>query len=167
VRAPYDECAGWFGSALDCWARKGYLRVRIRDAQGSEVDLYNTHIEAGTSKRSIRSRKKNFEKLAGAVETLSAGRAVVVAGDFNVDYSRPYDREIITEFRQRVGLLDSGAAPTLAVWRERDFILFRDGDTVDLTVVAAGEATEFVSGGRALSDHPALFVRLRISPIRR
>jgi len=162
ARAPYDDCAGWVDQRLDCWSRKGWLRTRIRTANGAEVDVYNTHIEAGGDKRSVRSRRRNFETLATAIETHSAGRAVVVGGDFNVDYSRPYDRDIITAFRERVELLDTSAAPELPVWRERDFILYRDGKRAKLSVLEAGEATEFVSGNRALSDHPALYATLRI-----
>jgi endonuclease/exonuclease/phosphatase family metal-dependent hydrolase len=162
TRKPYDDCAGWVGSQLDCWARKGFLRVRVRTPDGAEVDVYNTHIEAGSSKRSVRSRRHNFETLTRAIEKLSAGRAVVVGGDFNVDYSVPQDRETITQFRVRLGLEDSGAGPQLPVWRERDFLLFRSGIGAKITVESAGEATEFVSGGRALSDHPALYAQLRV-----
>jgi endonuclease/exonuclease/phosphatase family metal-dependent hydrolase len=162
ARAPYDDCAGWVGQRLDCWSRKGWLRTRLRTTSGAEVDVYNTHIEAGADRRSVRSRRRNFETLASAIEEHSAGRAVVVGGDFNVDYSRPYDREIITAFRERTGLLDTSAAPELAAWRERDFILYRDGKRAKLSVLEAGEATEFVSGERALSDHPALQVTLRV-----
>jgi endonuclease/exonuclease/phosphatase family metal-dependent hydrolase len=164
VRKPYGDCAGWFSSKGDCWARKGYLRVRMRAPNGAVLDVYNTHIEAGTSSRSMRSRRRNFEDLTQAVERLSAGAAVLVAGDFNVDYSRPRDRDYITLFREKLGLADSGAGPRLAVWRERDFILLRDGSGATISVEEAGEATEFVSGSRALSDHPALFARLKLLP---
>jgi Endonuclease/Exonuclease/phosphatase family len=164
TRDPYDDCAGWFGSSYDCWARKGYLRVRLRTPDGAEVDVYNTHIEAGSSRRSVRSRRRNFDTLAAAIDELSAGRAVVVGGDFNVDYSRPEDRDTLTAFRSRLNLADSGAGPQLPVWREHDFILFRSAGSATISVEDAGEATEFVSGARALSDHPALYARFRVLP---
>jgi endonuclease/exonuclease/phosphatase family metal-dependent hydrolase len=163
LRRAYNRCAGWFSSQNDCWARKGYLMVRLRAPNGVEVDIYNTHIEAGSGRRSLNSRRRNFDTLAQGVEKFSSGRAVVIAGDFNVDYSDPGDREILTEFRSRLGLMDSSAGPKLAVWRERDFILSRSGNGATITIEDAGEATEFVSGNRALSDHPALYVRLRLS----
>jgi hypothetical protein len=102
--------------------------------------------------------------LTRVIEKHSGAGAVIVAGDFNVDYSRPYDRDIITAFRTRLGLRDSGAGPEIAVWRERDFILFRDGNGARISVLDAGEAREFVSGERALSDHPALYARMRLAP---
>ena len=164
TRKAYDDCAGWFRSHADCWAHKGLLRVRIRTPAGAEVDVYNTHIEAGREGRSLRSRRRNFEVLTQTIEHESEGRAVVVGGDFNVDYSLPHDRDTITTFRKRLGLNDSGAGPELPVWREHDFILFRSGNGARLTVVEAGEAKEFVNGSRALSDHPALFTRLSVTP---
>jgi len=163
VRRPYNRCAGWFSSQNDCWARKGYLMVRLRAPDGAEVDVYNTHIESGSGRPSLDSRRHNFDTLAQGVERYSSGRAIVIAGDFNVDYSDPGDRDILKRFRSRLGLVDSSAAPKLAVWRERDFILFRDGDGATITIEDAGEATEFVSGNRALSDHPALYVRMRFA----
>src|SRR5262249_49358219 len=117
---------------------------------------------AGSSGRSPQSRRHDFNVLAEAVETYSNGRAVVVAGDFNVDYSDPADREIIKQFRSRLGLSDSGAGPHLPVWRERDFVLSRNGSGATITIEDAGEARQFVSGKRALSDHPALYARLRL-----
>jgi hypothetical protein len=65
-------------------------------------------------------------------------------------------------FRERLGLEDSGAGAELPFWRERDFVLFRSGAGTNLSVEESGEAVEFVSRGRALSDHPALYVRFRV-----
>ena len=51
----------------------------------------------------------------------------------------------------------------LPFWRERNFILYRDGDMAALTVEGAGEAMEMVNDDRrALSDHAALFARFRV-----
>ena len=41
VRKPYRDCAGWFGTKSDCWARKGYLRVRMRAPNGAEAVLHD------------------------------------------------------------------------------------------------------------------------------
>ena len=112
----------------------------------------------------MRSRRRNFDTLAQAIERISGDGAVVVAGDFNVQYSKPHDRDAVTEFRKRLGLSDSGAGPELGVWNENDYILVRSGRGATISVEAAGEAKEFVNGRRALSDHPALFARLRVVP---
>ena len=164
TREPYGSCNGWLGANGDCWAAKGFLRVTVRSVAGAEVHVYNTHLEAGPSDKSVAVRRSQLEALAEAVERLSAGRAVVVGGDFNVAFIRPGDREMILWFREKLGLADSGAGPELPFWRERDYLLYRSGAGATLSVEAAGEAVEFVGRERALSDHPALYARFRVEP---
>lgn len=158
----YGDCGGWVGQRLDCWARKGFLRVRVRTSESLEVDIYNTHFDAGGGGRSTRARQRQLAELAAAVEELSPGRAVIVAGDFNTSFVREEDRAAIHEFRKQLGLSDSGAGPELPQWRNRDFVLYRSAGGVNIEVEAAGEALQFVNAGRALSDHPALYARLRL-----
>lgn len=157
----YHDCHGWFGANGDCWAAKGYLMVRFRTPGGSEIDVYNTHLEAGSTEASGRARRNQLDELATAIETYSEGRAVIVSGDYNINWVRPQDRDMVSTFRARIGLSDSGAGPETPFWRERDFILFRSGVTTSLTVIRGGEATEYVSDGMALSDHPALYAEFR------
>jgi endonuclease/exonuclease/phosphatase family metal-dependent hydrolase len=163
-RVPYGVCFEWIGQNGDCWARKGYLRVTMRTPEGAVIDVYNTHLEAGPESQSIETRRLQLEVLAEGIERMSAQRAVIVLGDFNSAFARPGDRENIMSFRRRLGLLETGAGPELPIWRERDFILYRSGALGILSVEAAGEAKEFVSGGRALSDHPGLTARFRATP---
>ncbi len=166
VREPYRACSGWMRSTgADCWASKGFLRVRMRTPGGAEIDVYNTHLDAGPNKASLKARRRQLAQLAAGIEELSPGRAVIVAGDLNCDFSRPGDGDILMAFRQRIGLQDSGAGAELPFWRERDYVLYRSGPTTALSVEASGEAVEFVNGNRALSDHPALFVRFRAIPV--
>jgi hypothetical protein len=163
-REPFDLCRGWFGSTGDCWASKGYQRVGIRTPSGAEVDLYNTHLEAGSSEHAAQIRGQQLELLARAIEARPKTRAVIVGGDFNIGFNRVSDRETLMAFRRRLELQDSGAGPELPYWRERDYILHRDGTATALRVEQAGEALEFVDGDRALSDHAALYTRFRVTP---
>lgn len=157
----YHDCHGWFGANGDCWAAKGYLAVRFRTPGGAEIDVYNTHLEAGHTEASGRARRNQLDELARAVEAFSGPRAIIVSGDYNVSWVRPQDREMVSQFRERLGLADSGAGPETPFWRERDFILYRASAETSLSVTAAGEATEFVSEGLALSDHAALYAKFR------
>jgi endonuclease/exonuclease/phosphatase family metal-dependent hydrolase len=166
VRQPFDHCAGWLRAGADCWATKGFLRVRIRTPGGARIDVYNTHLDAGPGSRARKVRRRQLDQLATAIETLSANRAVIVAGDFNCDPSRLGDAEALASFRERVRLEDSGAGPDLPFWRERDYVFYRSGNTTRLAVEAFGEAVEFVNGDRALSDHPALYTRFRATASR-
>jgi endonuclease/exonuclease/phosphatase family metal-dependent hydrolase len=165
VREAYGSCHGWLKYANDCFSAKGYLRVRIRTPEGAEVDIYNTHLEAGRRKGDMAVRREQLDALAEAIERLSAGRAVIVSGDLNTDYIRPDDRDMIRDFREKTGLLDSGAAPELPRWRERDFILYRSGAGAQVELVTAGEALEFTGRWRALSDHAALYANFQIEPV--
>jgi hypothetical protein len=158
--APYRDCYGYFSSKTDCFARKGYLRVGITAPGGVAIDVYNTHPDAGNDLGSRQARKAQLLQLACAIEARASGRPIIVAGDLNTAYSRAGDREAIDIFRQHLGLADSGAAAEDPHWRERDYILYRDGRDARLIVERAGEKTEFVVKGYALSDHPALFTEL-------
>lgn len=161
-RVRYRGCSGWVGGNLDCWAAKGFLRVRLWLGDGREIDVYNTHLDAGPDARSQAVRRAQLEELAAGIETLSRDRAVIVGGDLNCAYARAGDWDLLMDFRDRVGLLDSGAGPVLSHWRERDHILYRSSSTTGLEIESAGEAVEFVNGDRALSDHPAVFARFRV-----
>lgn len=161
VRERYATCHGWGAHNADCWATKGFLRVRIRLPGGAEVDVYNTHLDAGPGLRAAETRRRQLAELAAAAERLSDDRAILVAGDFNCALDRPGDWDVMMDFRDRLALGDAGAGPALPFWRERDYILYRSGAGVTLSVEDSGEALEFVNGTRALSDHPALFARFR------
>lgn len=163
TRRAFGICDGWLRNHGDCWANKGLLRTRVRMPSGAEVDVYNTHLDAGGAESGAETRRMQLERIAQEIERRSARRAVVIGGDFNLWFIRPPDRDVFLAFRKRVGALDSGAGPELPFWRERNFILYRSGDDVALTLESAGEATEFVSGQRALSDHPALYARFRVT----
>lgn len=160
----YRDCNGWFRAAGDCWSAKGFQRVTARTANGAKVHIYNTHTEAGSSKADAEVRRLQLQQLAEAIERLSPDRAVIVAGDFNVAFIRPSDRLMILEFRERLGLADTGAAPELRHWRERDVILYRSGMDATIEIEAVGEGLEFAGRRRALSDHAALYALFRLMP---
>ena len=166
VSEAYSSCHGWINHAADCWSAKGYQRVTVHTGDGTEVDIYNTHLEAGDSEGDFIVRRQQLHQLADAMERLSEGRAVIVAGDFNTAMIRPADREMVLEFRNRLGLRDSGAAPELPIWRERDVILFREAGSTVIEVEAAGEALEFTGRGTSLSDHAALYARFHLRTLR-
>ena len=163
ARHRYDICSGWFEKSFDCWATKGALRVRVRLENGAEVDVYNTHLDAGQTNKGIEARERQLNHLVRWIERDSKGRAVVVGGDFNSALSRMENVEAMRSFKGRTGLVDLGAGPDLPQWPRRDFLFARDGDHVVLDVVDSGEALEFVNRGRALSDHPAAFARFEVS----
>ncbi len=162
-RKPFGLCRGWFGRTADCWALKGYQRVGIRTPEGAEVDLYNTHLEAGSSDYAVQIRMQQLDLIASAIEARPRKRALIIGGDFNTAFDRMGDRDTLVDFQRRLQLRDSGAGPELSHWRARDYIFYREGAETSLEVVRAGEALEFVEGDRALSNHPALYARFRVA----
>jgi hypothetical protein len=161
-RIPYGVCSAWFSGTADCWSAKGFVRIGIRLGNGAEVDVYDTHLQAGPEKKAVNARRQQLLLMAELIEARGATRGVIVGGDLNLGCNRPGDLDVLMDFRERLQLRDSGAGPQVEFWRERDHLLYRDGATARVSVEEAGEAQEFVNEGRALSDHPALYARFRI-----
>jgi len=161
---PYGVCADWIVSGNDCWATKGFLFTRLRLASGIEIDVYDTHLESGESDSDFEVRERQLEILRGFVTEHSASRAVILGGDLNAAYDEHRERDMVERFADAVRLRDSGARqPDLRRWSNRlDWILYRDGAHVSLSVLAAGEDQRFLRDGAPLSDHPAVFARFRI-----
>ena len=165
-RQAYATCDGWFSDRNDCWASKGFLRIRFVTAGGIEVDAYNTHLDSGSSPGSVAARRAQLDDLARAIEEDSRGRPLIVGGDLNLAAARASDRDDLTWFRERLSLLDTGARPELPGWGGYDHLWVRDGHGVHVRVLDAGEDPLFVSRDRALSDHPAIFARIAFEPAR-
>lgn len=161
----YEACAGWLGGANDCFASKGFLRVRLRLGSGARVDVVDTHLDAGRELADREARAAQLEHLARALEANAAGRALIVAGDLNLDAHDPADRRLLARFARRLGLRDAGARPRAGKgWPVLDYVLWRSGDGARLELLEADEDAGFVHDGQPLSDHPALFVRFRVRP---
>ena len=156
-------CAGWFSRANDCWASKGFLRLRLRFANGKAVDFYNVHLDAGSSPEDRAARAAQLAALRARIGELTGERALVIGGDFNLHRERAADAAALRSFREDLRLLDSGAATGPDEdWSRVDYLLYRSGPDVTLVPLAAGPAPEFQADGVPLSDHPALFARFRL-----
>ena len=150
------------GGRSDCWASKGFLRLRVQPSPGVELDVYTTHLDSGGTEADRTARAAQLDELASAIERDSAGRAVLVGGDLNLPADRPEDLELFRAFLQRLGLRDTGAGPQHHDWRRVDYLLVRDGDDARIRVLEAGEDPRFVRDGVPLSDHPPIFARLEM-----
>ncbi|MEE8558594.1 MAG: endonuclease/exonuclease/phosphatase family protein [Myxococcota bacterium] len=166
TREPLGVCSGWLSKANDCWASKGFLRLRVQLPNGGRIDVYNLHLDAGRSDDDRNVRRIQLERLGARVAELSDGQALIVAGDFNLNGSDSADALLLRGFRTELGLRDSGARnPEGGTFpNQLDYLLYRDGDRTTLEVLEAGPASEFKRDEVPLSDHPALFARFRVSP---
>lgn len=162
-RIPFDVCAGWIFRRLDCWASKGFLRVRLELAPGIELDVYDLHLDAGTTRADRRARARQLETLREHALRASAGRAVVVAGDFNVWSSLEDDHLRLEAFVAALDLRRAAVPPVMRGYPGVDRIYYRSGREVRVAVIGASVEEDFVDEeGRPLSDHAAIAARLRI-----
>jgi hypothetical protein len=172
VREAYQVCEGILRGKADCLAAKGFLGVRLSAPSGIEVDVYNTHLDSRGNLPNREIRRRQLAQLTSAIRRHSGTRAVIVAGDFNTRNQRPNDRPVLEEFRAALGLDDSGARRDARMSRgnDIDYILYRSGSSARIELGtqagAVGEDGRFRwnEGRRPLSDHPALFAILRLTP---
>ena len=160
---PFENCSGWLNRANDCFAQKGFQIIDLRSIGGEEVVLVNTHLDAGRSDLDRAARAAQLDQIVRVVDGYVSDQALIVAGDLNLDWDNPEDRELLFDFRDRLGLAraEKGVQAEKG-WRVLDYIFFRSGKQTTLKVATSGEDRTFVSGGVPLSDHPALFVRFNI-----
>jgi len=165
----FERCWGYLIGGNDCFAAKGFVLVRTTLADGAEVDIYNTHLDAANWRWDRSTRKSQIAELGRAIAHYSAGRAVIVAGDFNFRKHRGEDLAPLERFQADLALADSTACADADVADARglDRIFFRSGDRFHVDCVAAGVDPSFtyVRDGkeRPLSDHDALAATFRIS----
>lgn len=163
TREPYDTCAGWLAGANDCFGTKGFLHVRLRLPPDRRLDIYQTHLDAGRRPEDQAARARQLELLAQRITAISGDRALILAGDFNLDADVPAQRSALAGFAASLGLRETGAAPAPgSEWRRLDYVLYRSGPAVSIDVIEAGEALEFRDELGPFSDHPALFTRFRV-----
>jgi len=172
VRKPFRVCEGVFSGKNDCLAAKGFLGVRLTGPDGIELDVYNTHLDARGNDPNRGIRREQLSHLAAAIRQYSGERAVIVAGDFNTRRERPKDNFMLRGFQTGLGLRDSLARRDGSWPRgsDVDYILYRSGTgtrlELDGDADAIGEDADFRwrDGSKRLSDHPALFARMRVTP---
>jgi len=167
----FERCWGYLIGGNDCFAAKGFVLVRTTLADGAQVDVYNTHLDAAGWRWDRTTRAAQIEELREAVAAHSAGRAVIVAGDFNFrreeDGSDPVP---LARFLTGLGLVDSAACADATSDHARglDRIYFRSGErfAVRCLALAADPRFSYVRGGkeRPLSDHDALAATFEIAP---
>jgi endonuclease/exonuclease/phosphatase family metal-dependent hydrolase len=164
-RVPWYACHGQLDCSSDCLAKKGWSFARHTLDDGVEIDVYNLHMEAGSCPEDLEIRATSAEHLVEAIETRSEGRAVVVAGDFNLKDTRPSDVEALRHIIEGAGLTD--ACQAVACGDQRiDMIMVRSADDLELEVLDWWLPEEFVDAetGEPLSDHLPVAASLRYTP---
>lgn len=158
TRVPWADC---HLSAADCLALKGFSFARTSLAPGVAVDVYNLHMEAGGDPEDDLLRDAGVTQLSDFIQANSAGRAVIVGGDFNLHTDVEPDASQYARLLSETGLSDVCEALACPDPSRIDKFAFRSGDDVGLAPLSWRFETDvFVRGdGMPLSDHDALAVR--------
>ncbi len=161
VRVPWSSCFGVIDAGADCLAQKGFSVARTSFAGRASVDIYNLHGEAGSTPDDLRIRAEHMGQLAAFVSSFSAGRAVIVGGDFNLHTDRAPDSEVFEALLRATGLTDVCSALDCPEPGRIDKFLFRSGPDVIVEPRSMRfELEQFATDdGQPLSDHDALAVR--------
>ncbi len=160
-RQQWYACSGMLDCSSDCLARKGWSMARHTLADGVEIDVYNLHMEAGGCPMDLEIRLQSTLNLAEEIAERSDGRALVVAGDFNLRATDPEDVEPLANIIEGAGLTD--VCDALACGDQRiDHIMIRNGDSVTVEALQWWVPEEFVDArtGDPLSDHLPVAARL-------
>jgi len=158
VRVPWSTC---HASAADCLALKGFAMARTTLAPGVTVDVYDLHMEAGGDPEDEAARDTGVTQLSSFLQTVSAGRPVIVGGDFNLHTDEEPDATQYQRLLDETGLTDVCAALACPSPERIDKFAFRSGGNVSLEPLEWRFETDVFmrEDGAPLSDHDALAVR--------
>ncbi|MDE0949844.1 MAG: hypothetical protein OSA45_01135 [Halioglobus sp.] len=153
----------WFGcdnNSGDCLALKGFSMARTALAPGVCVDIYNLHGEAGNGEGDQALKVANTRDLVAFITVFSAGRAMIIGGDFNMRLSRSHDAENLNFLTAQTGSSNACAALGIIDEEAIDKFFFRSSTTVTLTPTYCRFETDIfvTSDGGPLSDHDPLAV---------
>lgn len=158
----FETFHGRLAAGSDGLASKGFQLVRVALAPGVELDVYNSHLDAGGAEGDQVARAEQVAHLTRAMRERSAGRAVVFLGDTNLGAARGRDPETLARWLSATGLSCACLAAREACCGRIDRVLVRGGVGVDLEVTSWGVAPGFVDAqGRPLSDHEPLRAEVR------
>ncbi|MBX3024370.1 endonuclease/exonuclease/phosphatase family protein [bacterium] len=154
--------SGCWNTAADCLALKGFSVSRMVLPIGGSVDVYDLHMEAGSAPEDKALRDAGVTQLATFINAHSAGRAVIVGGDFNLHTDREPDATQFQRLLADANLTDACAFLGCPDPARIDKVLVRSSAQVTLTPTSWSlETADFLDGdGEPLSDHEPVAVRI-------
>lgn len=157
----YRAFHGQLSAGNDGLASKGFQLVRLELAPGVELDVYNSHLDAGGSPGDQAARADQVAQLTDAMLRRSAGRALLFVGDTNLG-DRGTDQEVMARWLGATGLACACAAVRAGCCGRIDRIFLRSGGGVELTAEDWGVAPGFKDDEDVgLSDHEPIRAALR------
>ncbi|MRI32261.1 hypothetical protein EOPP23_04540 [Endozoicomonas sp. OPT23] len=150
------------GGGGDCLATKGFsvARHKIRSTGGIEfeIDIYNMHMESGSSTEAKDLRIKQTFMMFEYMKTFSLLNPVIVVGDFN--HSQGNMSDLYNSFLQDARLTDS--FQTLGLGKQNkwkiDRIFYRNSNGIKLDPVRYDSPDFRDKDNKPLSDHRPVIV---------
>ena len=120
-------------------------------------------MDAGRRNSDRNARRKQLEHIVSAIKKKTDKKALIVAGDLNLNSKDPKDMELLKNFKKELFLIDTFKDTQInKKWSILDYILLKQGEDLKIKINSVGEDGSFISEEGPLSDHPALFIELSI-----
>ena len=146
----FSYCNGFFFNGSDCFASKGFIFARI-NLSGKFLDVYNTHLDAGDSKKDQSVRNLQLNELQIYIKNKNSSYPIIITGDFNIDYNSS-ESSVIKEF---IDILDLNHVK----WDEKYFL---DNNVDYIFFNRMGQSNEWLIDNNIynMSDHPPMSIML-------
>ncbi|MCP3942797.1 MAG: hypothetical protein GY710_15110 [Desulfobacteraceae bacterium] len=132
-RKAWNKCSGYYSNGSDCLTNKGFTYAEYEIADGVFIDIYNLHMDAGSSSGDWTAKKKQVKQLRDFVLSKSEGNAVIMVGDFNMSITRDAKAaEYMTLLKDALELTDLRFEIGGYSNDRVDKILYRSGEDVTL-----------------------------------
>ncbi len=104
-RVAWETFSGVLTNDNDGLTPKGFLKCTL-DADGVLLDLYDIHTDASKAMEDQLAKKAQFEQLCAYIDAHSAGRPVLITGDFNCTLHTYYYAEFYETMIDGAGFSD-------------------------------------------------------------
>jgi len=92
----FSNCSGYLFRGSDCLSSKGFIYSKI-NFKGKIIDVFNTHLDSGLSKKDKNTREKQINELKEFIKGKKSNLPFIVCGDFNIDYFSN-EKKVIEKF---------------------------------------------------------------------
>ena len=180
-RVAWDEAYGIFTQGADELTPKGFIKCTV-DFKGLLIDFYNIHVDAFGSEIDCVYKVKQFHQLLDYITENSAGRSVMITGDFNANMHSDVNAKLYPIMIEEGGFQDAWCevvnngdyfqgpnrqelinqyyeqynGVSWGAWDSVERMLYRSGD-LTLTPVENTYEMRYDEEGNPLSDHATSF----------
>jgi hypothetical protein len=151
----YDDCSGWLFDANDCFAKKGFLHIKIK-IDNQILDFYNTHLDAGNSKSDFIVRELQIKHLLNYIKSFPNEESIILVGDLNIDSLIEKEIYLIKYFKDELGLNQVDWVSDETTQLEKlDYIFYRGHELIENKYGVSVKLN-------GLSDHPPIESKFKL-----